>query len=169
MQIHFIILINQVTIMKKLFYLFVCVSVVSLFASCGSGTGTEEGGDNDSTKVEAEHAGHDHDGEDHVGHDHGDDENITTLCLKCGEIAGSENCCKEGIEKCSVCGLNMDSPGCCSIPEGVTEAKICNKCGEIIGTENCCKEGVEKCEACGKHKGSIGCKIACGVDDDAAG
>ena len=36
------------------------------------------------------------------------------LCVKCGEIKGSEKCCKaEGREKCPKCGLFKGSPGCC--------------------------------------------------------
>jgi hypothetical protein len=34
------------------------------------------------------------------------------LCKKCGEVKGSEKCCKPDTEKCSVCGLNKGSPGC---------------------------------------------------------
>ena len=31
---------------------------------------------------------------------------------KCGEIKGSENCCKDGVEICKGCGLHAGSPGC---------------------------------------------------------
>lgn len=33
------------------------------------------------------------------------------ICPKCGEIAGSERCCKEA-ELCPGCGLHKGSPGC---------------------------------------------------------
>ncbi len=35
------------------------------------------------------------------------------LCNSCGEIKGSENCCKVDAEKCEKCGKNLGSPGCC--------------------------------------------------------
>ena len=38
------------------------------------------------------------------------------LCTKCGQIAGSDKCCKAGTEKCSACGLDKGSPGCCKLP-----------------------------------------------------
>lgn len=36
------------------------------------------------------------------------------ICPKCGEIAHSANCCKEGAEICPGCGLHKGSPGCCA-------------------------------------------------------
>ncbi|NCA81324.1 MAG: hypothetical protein EOM72_01070 [Opitutae bacterium] len=33
-------------------------------------------------------------------------------CAKCGEVAGSEKCCAEGVETCAGCGLHKGSPGC---------------------------------------------------------
>ena len=43
------------------------------------------------------------------------------LCAKCGEVKGSDKCCKEGVAKCPKCGLNAGSPGCkakcCAKPE----------------------------------------------------
>ena len=38
-----------------------------------------------------------------------------TLCGKCGQVKGSEKCCKPGAEKCPMCGLDKGSPGCCRI------------------------------------------------------
>lgn len=35
-----------------------------------------------------------------------------TLCVKCGEHAGSDKCCKEG-ETCD-CGFHKGSPACCN-------------------------------------------------------
>ncbi|MBN1256504.1 MAG: hypothetical protein JXA52_02225 [Planctomycetes bacterium] len=95
-----------------------------------------------------------------------EDEGITLaetplqLCPKCGEIKGSEKCCKmEGREKCEKCGLLKGSPGCCKIPAGVTRPMdLCPKCGEIHGSKDCCNnEGKEMCPKCGLHKGSPGC------------
>jgi len=37
------------------------------------------------------------------------------LCTYCGEVKGSDKCCKPGAMKCEKCGLNMKSPGCCRI------------------------------------------------------
>jgi len=34
-------------------------------------------------------------------------------CGKCGEIKGSDKCCKPGAKKCAKCGLNKGSAGCC--------------------------------------------------------
>ncbi|MHC5055106.1 MAG: hypothetical protein ACYTKD_10365 [Planctomycetota bacterium] len=38
-----------------------------------------------------------------------------TLCTSCGEIKGSEKCCKADAAKCGMCGLSKGSPGCCRI------------------------------------------------------
>lgn len=37
------------------------------------------------------------------------------LCGKCGQIKGTEQCCKADAETCSKCGLHKGSPGCCKI------------------------------------------------------
>lgn len=79
------------------------------------------------------------------------------LCLKCGQIKGSDLCCQPDQEKCSMCGLDKGSPGCCAIPEGAAQAAICTHCGQIKGSELCCKPGQEKCSMCGLVKGSPGC------------
>lgn len=34
------------------------------------------------------------------------------LCGKCGQVAGSELCCKEGAAACPKCGMHAGSPGC---------------------------------------------------------
>ena len=39
------------------------------------------------------------------------------LCSACGQVKGSELCCKPGQEKCPMCGLVKDSPGCCKMPK----------------------------------------------------
>ena len=59
------------------------------------------------------------------------------LCVKCGQIKGSELCCKPNQTLCAMCGLVEGSPGCCNIPKGATEAAICTKCGQIKGAELC--------------------------------
>jgi len=81
------------------------------------------------------------------------------LCTKCGEIKGTDKCCKaEGRKKCGGCGLFKGSPGCCKLPKGAESAQLCTKCGEIKGTDKCCKaEGRKKCGGCGLFKGSPGC------------
>ncbi len=61
-----------------------------------------------------------------------------TLCGGCGQIKGTELCCKEGVPKCDKCELAKGSPGCCKITKG-TEAVLCGCCGEIKGSEACCK------------------------------
>ncbi len=84
---------------------------------------------------------------------------ILQICVKCGEIKGSDECCKlEGKAKCAMCGLIKGSPGCCKIPKGQMIVRICPKCGEIKGSDECCKlEGRTICPMCGLIKGSPGC------------
>ena len=36
-----------------------------------------------------------------------------TLCKGCGQVKGSDECCKAGAVKCTECGLDKGSPGCC--------------------------------------------------------
>jgi len=38
-----------------------------------------------------------------------------TLCGKCGQVKGSDVCCKADAEICEKCGLVVGSPGCCRI------------------------------------------------------
>lgn len=80
-----------------------------------------------------------------------------TVCLKCGQLKGTEVCCKEGQKKCAKCGLVKGSPGCCKIPKGAKEVKVCTSCGQFKGSSVCCRKGQEKCTACGLVKGSPGC------------
>ena len=79
------------------------------------------------------------------------------LCVKCGQIKGTELCCKPDQVKCGGCGLTKGTPGCCKIPKDATEAVICGKCGQIKGTESCCKPDQASCSKCGLVKGSPGC------------
>ncbi len=39
------------------------------------------------------------------------------LCGKCGQVKGSDSCCKADAEKCGACGLVKGSPGCCKMPK----------------------------------------------------
>ena len=39
------------------------------------------------------------------------------LCSACGQVKGSESCCKPDAEKCGKCGLDKGSPGCCKLPK----------------------------------------------------
>ena len=91
-----------------------------------------------------------------------DDVSITksdsvALCVKCGQIKGSDICCKPDQTKCGSCGLTKGSPGCCKISKDATEAAICGHCGQIKGSELCCKPDQAKCSKCGLVKGSPGC------------
>ena len=79
------------------------------------------------------------------------------LCLHCGQIKGSDLCCKPGQTKCPDCGIVKGSPGCCKIPEEAKTAAICTSCGQIKGTALCCKPDQPKCPKCGLVKGSPGC------------
>ena len=79
-----------------------------------------------------------------------------TLCGKCGQVKGSDVCCKPGAEKCAKCGLAKDSPGCCRIKKG-DDVTLCIKCGQVKGSELCCKADAEKCAKCGLAKDSPGC------------
>ncbi|MDP6047816.1 MAG: hypothetical protein QGH94_10115 [Phycisphaerae bacterium] len=78
------------------------------------------------------------------------------LCGGCGQVKGSDVCCKEGAEKCAGCDLAKGSPGCCKITKG-KDAVLCGGCGQIKGSDVCCKADAVKCTKCGKAKGSPGC------------
>ena len=43
------------------------------------------------------------------------------LCEKCGQVQGSEICCKAEAVKCAECGKDEGSPGCCKNAEKVPE------------------------------------------------
>ena len=83
------------------------------------------------------------------------------LCCKCGQIKGSDLCCKAGAEKCSKCGLHKGSPGCCRIKSIVEKTGkdvcLCTYCGEVKGSDKCCKPDSMKCDKCGLNKMSPGC------------
>jgi hypothetical protein len=79
-----------------------------------------------------------------------------TLCGGCGQIKGTEACCKADAPKCAGCDLAKGSPGCCKIKKG-TDTALCAKCGQIKGTDACCKADAPKCAKCNLAKGSPGC------------
>ena len=83
----------------------------------------------------------------------------TLICANCGQIKGSDLCCKPGQDLCSKCGLTKGSPGCCVLPKGTTEpVELCSQCGFVKGSDQCCKiEGKERCSKCGLVKGAPGC------------
>jgi len=84
------------------------------------------------------------------------------LCSKCGQVKGSDKCCKAGAAVCGKCGLHAGSPGCCKIPKDAKKPyTVCASCGQIKGTSLCCKAGAKKCAKCGMHAGSPGCCIKC--------
>jgi len=73
------------------------------------------------------------------------------VCIKCGEIKGSDTCCKsEGREKCTKCGLFKGSVGCCQIPKGAEEVFYCKKCSKVVTADEMKKMCKEKCENCEK-------------------
>jgi hypothetical protein len=37
---------------------------------------------------------------------------LSATCPKCGELKGSDKCCKPDAVKCEKCGLNKGSRGC---------------------------------------------------------
>jgi len=79
------------------------------------------------------------------------------ICAKCGQIKGSDKCCKAGAEKCPNCGLHKGSPGCCRLKGAKEDVCLCTYCGEIKGSDKCCKAGAAKCTKCGLNMGSPGC------------
>lgn len=79
-----------------------------------------------------------------------------TLCGGCGQIKGSDVCCKADAVKCGGCGLAKGSPGCCKIPKG-KDVPLCLKCGQAKGAAVCCDAKAAKCAKCGLAKGSPGC------------
>ncbi len=82
---------------------------------------------------------------------------VCVLCYKCGQIKGSELCCKAGAKKCTKCGLHKGSPGCCRLNKAKKDVRLCTYCGQLKGSAKCCKKGAAKCKKCGLDKGSPGC------------
>ena len=39
------------------------------------------------------------------------------LCAKCGQVKGSDVCCKADAVKCDKCDLAKGAPGCCKLPK----------------------------------------------------
>ncbi len=84
--------------------------------------------------------------------------NTTTLCGKCGQVKGSDTCCKEDATVCGKCDFATGSPACCKVTKSDDGADIelCG-CGQVKGSDSCCKEGAAKCDKCGQVKGSDTC------------
>ena len=80
------------------------------------------------------------------------------VCNGCGQIKGTDACCRPGAPTCANCGLAKGSPGCCHIEKGSSEILlICASCGQFKGTAECCRAGAATCPSCGLAKGSPGC------------
>jgi hypothetical protein len=80
------------------------------------------------------------------------------LCTGCGQIKGSDDCCRAGAATCPGCDLAKGSPGCCKIEKGSSESvSLCTGCGQIKGSDQCCQPGQATCPKCGLDKGSPGC------------
>ena len=91
---------------------------------------------------------------------HRRDKNVVKVCLKCGEVKGTDKCCAADAEKCAKCKLNKGSVGCCrNLPKCPCgdAAKLCAKCGQVKGSNACCKADAPKCGKCELAKGSPGC------------
>ena len=39
---------------------------------------------------------------------------VKKLCKGCGQVKGSDLCCKPGAKKCGKCGKAKGAPGCCA-------------------------------------------------------
>ncbi|MEO1618670.1 MAG: hypothetical protein AAFV88_22665 [Planctomycetota bacterium] len=86
------------------------------------------------------------------------------VCGKCGDIAGTETCCKG--ETCS-CGMQKGSALCCSGVES-SDVVYCKDCGFGKGTDECCSDDNTACTKCGLAAGSdLCCKVA--TDDSHEG
>ena len=80
-----------------------------------------------------------------------------TVCVKCGEAAKGEKCCKEDAAKCEKCKLNKDSVGCCKLGEAKADVVLCVKCGAASAADHKCDDKAAKCDKCGLAKDSLGC------------
>ena len=79
------------------------------------------------------------------------------LCADCGQVKGSDACCSEDAEACSMCSLAKDAPGCCVMEKGDASVALCTHCGQIAGSDVCCKPDQAKCEKCDLTADSPGC------------
>ena len=94
------------------------------------------------------------------------------LC-KCGEIKGSENCCKSGLPIDKETGFHENSMrhriimttqgeltkeelDCLYSQKNIT---LCKNCGHIKGTSRCCKHSAPKCKECGFDTNSLRYKL----------
>ena len=90
------------------------------------------------------------------------------LC-KCGEIKGSENCCKSGLPIDKETGFHQGSMrhriimttqgdltkeelDCLYSQKDIT---LCKNCGHIKGTSRCCKHSAPRCKKCGFDTNSL--------------
>lgn len=90
------------------------------------------------------------------------------LC-KCGEIKGSQNCCRSGLPLDRENGfidnsmrdriiettqgeLTQEELDCLYSQKDV---RVCKDCGHIKGTNRCCKHSAPKCEKCGYDTNSL--------------
>ena len=94
------------------------------------------------------------------------------LC-KCGEIKGSENCCKSGLPLDKETGFHPDSlrhrivmtmQGELTKEEldclySQKDIRLCKSCGHIKGTRHCCKKTAPECDKCGFDTNSLRYKI----------
>lgn len=107
-----------------------------------------------------------------VAHTHHPDAEVT-ICGLCGDVKGSEKCCKEGTAICQNCLLQKGSVLCCNpAMSGRRDVILCRICGEKAFTKKCCLNGntnVALCPKCGLHKGSPGCCKIEPVAKDAVG
>ena len=75
------------------------------------------------------------------------------LCGKCGDVKGTDTCCKSDV-RCG-CGFIKGTAACCKTEHTGEDMTLCG-CGQVKGTDLCCTDQ-EKCSKCDKHKGSPGC------------
>ena len=102
------------------------LSVQSVSANCGSCEGDVK------QKVECAKAATQQSAEKAT------DVKVQKLCLKCGQVKGSEECCKPGQTLCKGCGLVKGSPGCCKIPKDAKKAYYCPKTKKVVTSKADC-------------------------------
>ena len=102
------------------------LSVQSVSANCGSCEGDVK------QKVECASAVTQQSAEKAV------DVKAQKLCLKCGQVKGTEECCKPGQKLCKSCGLVKGSPGCCKIPKDAKKAYYCPKTKKVVTSKADC-------------------------------
>jgi len=101
---------------RKTLLLTLIVAIVSLGLSL---TGCEKKSDHPTAPEHPEHPTT----SEHPEHPTTAPAETAALCTKCGQVVGSEACCKPGAEKCDKCGLDKGSPGCCKLEKATEEVK----------------------------------------------